>query len=133
MPAHRKPSNVLALKGSFDKNPSRGRERAAEPDAPSIDIRKYPVPVTLTEIEALMWRQETQRMHAGVMTEADVSMFVVYIRLLTAAHYDTFIDTKVTTQLKGYAAMFGLTPADRSRVQASKGAKSASPLDEFND
>lgn len=132
MPAPRLPSNVHALTGAFDAHPERARDRADEPEPETIDIRSVPVPPSLTELEAITWRRTAEVMHENVMTRPDVDMLVVYVRLMTLALYEPEIDVKVAAQLRSYSALFGLTPADRSRVKVVGGKKpKADPDGEF--
>lgn len=118
----RTPSNVLELRGAFKQNPSRGRARESEPEGQAVDLRDEPVPWHFDELERLVWEELVEEAHAGVMTRGDLKMFVVFVKLLTEATYYP-LNPKVIAQLKGYAAMFGMTPADRSRVQVLAGGK----------
>lgn len=84
MPGIRKPTNVLELKGAFDKNPQRGRDRANEPK----DDREIgnPPPGTPADVRAA-WRELVKCAIPGVLTYADrphlLAAAYLYSRLKT--------------------------------------------------
>ncbi len=66
MPAYRKPTELLALSGAFEKNPQ--RRRPVEPKSP------HPIgepPACLAPDEAACWRDFVSEAPAGVLTSAD--------------------------------------------------------------
>lgn len=131
MPAHRKPSNVLELNGAFKHDPSRGAARADEPQLQSVDPRTLAVPFGLSEIEALAWHEITPRVPAQTFTQADVPALVMMARLYSRVLFDPWLDVKVAGSFLRYLALFGMTPADRSRVKVIGNAPKTDPDDEF--
>lgn len=133
MAAHRKPSNVLELHGAFAKNPARGRERDGEPDETPINPADLPVPLELDSTEAYAWRYMVDKPYPGTVTARDVPAFTLMVKLWTNIMYRPPLDMKEVARFQSLLAVFGMTPADRSRVKVLAMAKTAEadPTDEF--
>ena len=131
MPKPRTPTNVLALKGAFKKHPERKPDRADEPVAETVNPATLPLPLGLTELEVLAWRELAPRVHAGTFAMSDLPALVTMARLYAHVLFDEHLDLKVASALLRYLAMFGMTPADRSRVKVAGKAHKADPDDEF--
>lgn len=116
MPRPRKPTAILSLEGRFRKNPARGRAREDEPveneplGGPSSHLRA-------TERE--IWVSVQKTLVDGVALESDRHSFELMVRLVSAMQGGT-IDPKEIGHLIRLFALFGMTPADRSRVSAPK-------------
>lgn len=126
----RTPSNVLALKGAFDKNPSRGRERENEPE-PKAGIG--PAPAHLDKMARQCWDEVVSIAPVGVLGDCDRLHLEVVAELL--AHKRTVgigaIDPAKLNRLDAMLGKLGLNPADRSKVKAMKPGKSANPFDDL--
>lgn len=131
MPAQRKPTNVLALNGTFKHDPARGRAREGEPELEPVDPVSLPVPYGLTHIEAVAWADLAPRIPAGTFAASDLPALIMMTRLYARVLYDEQVDLKLASAFLRYLALFGMTPADRSRVKVAAGAKRADPDDEF--
>jgi hypothetical protein len=66
VPAHRKPTELLALSGAFEKDPKRCRPVGPKSDRPIGDP-----PACLTPDEAACWREFVANAPAGVLTSGD--------------------------------------------------------------
>lgn len=130
MPAPRKPSNVLALAGAFKHDPKRAEGRAAEPK-PAEPLPTEPPP-TLTELEATCWRDIRAHVHEGSVAFNDETAIEVASKLLCELRYNPGpMDIKTVNAFFKFLSLFGMTPADRSRVSVEKKAPAASPYGEF--
>lgn len=128
----RKPSNVLALNGAFKKNPSRGRARDSEPK--ELDPLGDEPPVTLTELEAVCYRELVKHCAAGVLTTVDQPFVEYTAKVLATIRYGQASDLlKFGARLEKCLGLLGMTPADRSRVQVATGARNNphDPMSEF--
>jgi len=132
MPAHRKPTNVLALNGSLRRNPGRHADRLVEP-TPRGPVSNEP-PVTMSAIEAICWREIIAKCPAGVLGNSDEPLLELASKLLAAVRYGEPADlSKHAPLLIKTLGLLGMSPADRSRVKAAVGPRAPSPLDEFDD
>jgi phage terminase small subunit len=124
----RKPTNVLELKGAFKKDPQRGASRENEPEAAG-EIGDPPE--RLTEFERECWRDLVSLCHAGVLCAAD-RLFVEYgARVLAQLRSATEIDPKLGIRFETVCARLGMTPSDRSKVQAVKPKEDENPFAKF--
>lgn len=127
----RTPSNVLELRGTFKKNPARGRARANEPKG--LPPLSRVVPPTLSELEALCWQDIVSTIAPGVAVATD-SLFIEYAaKTLAAWRYSETYDPRVGVRWESICGRLGLTPADRSRVSVPAKRAYDPALDEFND
>lgn len=128
MPAHRKPTSVLALTGSHRHNPARARARANEPQ-PTGEIGEPPE--TLSELERTCWCEIVAMAHPGTLCASD-RLFVEHgahlLALLRAKSWQ--VPAVMLVRWEAFLSKLGLTPADRSRVSAVP-PHQPSPLDEF--
>ena len=125
----RKPSNVLALKGSFKKNPARGAERVNEPEPEGVigDAPDY-----MDESEKACWKELVGMCHAGSLCAADKLIVEHGARVLAALRANSvYEDVKLMVRLEATLGKLGLTPADRSKVQVIKAEKVESPFAKF--
>ena len=124
----RKPSNVLALNGSFKKHPDRARERGREPQ-PAGDIGDPPD--HLSEGARACWIELVAFCHEGVLCAAD-RLFLEYgARVLWQLRSSEEIDPKLAIRFEVVCARLGMTPADRSKVSVQKSVGEKDPYGEF--
>ena len=128
MPAVRKPTEVLERTGAFKINPSRGRARAAEPK-PGGDLGEPPDHLA-KEVKAA-WRYLAGLLPEGVAKDMDRAAMeeMAMLRVICQSSRATAAER---TLYKSYLSLFGMTPADRSRVKVDqKKPVKADPLAEF--
>ncbi len=119
----RKPTNILSLSGAFKKNPQRAKERANEPE-PTGKIGA--VPKHLTDDERRAWRDLVATAPEGVLCKFDRLALEAAAKCLAEMRAGSFDHLKEWRQ---WCSRFGMTPADRSRVQAPKAPKAKSPYE----
>lgn len=130
MPAPRKPTNVLQLAGAFKENPSRAEARANEPK-PTEPLSTQ-APATLTELEATCWRDIRAHVYERSVAAHDELALEVAAKLLREIRYEPGpLDIKTVNAFFKFLSLFGMTPADRSRISVEKKAPAASPYGEF--
>ena len=123
----RKTTAELERTGAFDKNPKRGRERAAAPEPegeigpppPGFCNPHSPTDLALREI----WFELLQNAKEVRLTSADRIHVEMTCRLIYRCRRPG-AKTGDFAQQNKYLAQLGLNPADRSRVQGH-GRKSA--------
>lgn len=129
MPAHRKPTRLHLLYGSYKKNPQRQREREGEPEV--IEPLGEP-PKHLDANQRKAWREIARTAPEGVLTRADrvsVELAAVLLAQLRGQGAD-FTPTRLA-QLRYLLGQFGMTPADRSRVTLETKPRKPNPFDDF--
>lgn len=117
MGRNRTPSNILELRGAFDKNPQRRREE------PKVEKSLGPPPDHFDEARRAAWAEIESLAPADVLTKADriavemlADLLVRYRASMTpAGEKFTSADRR---DLMALLARFGMTAADRSRVAA---------------
>lgn len=123
----RKTTEALDRSGAFDKNPARGRARAAEPqpkDAlgpPPPDFTNPHSPNSLQLLRA--WNELLVETKEVFLTSADRGHFEMTCRLRVRCR-SLNAKTGDFAQLNKYQSQLGLNPASRSTVKAV-GAKTA--------
>jgi len=126
MPRPRKPTKVLEFTGRFAKNPSRGRERADEPE-PGGPIGEPPAGMP-AEVEAC-WREIVSLCPAGVLADCDT--FAVECAAHLAAQVRAGgADPATFAQLRLALGELGMSPSSRSKVRATvpvDGGQAATP------
>jgi phage terminase small subunit len=121
----RTPTELLELKGTFTKNPSRKREIG-----PKSDRGLGQVPRHLTEAEADCWREVVANSAACVLTSADRVLVELVARLLAKMRRDWLTGAEIGT-LKSCLTELGWTPASRSKVATPKANTTPSEFAEF--
>jgi hypothetical protein len=117
MPRPRKPTTVLKLVGAGKKNPARLRERADEP----IDNNPLGAPPKrLMPTERKIWSELQAELVEGVALASDRQAFEVLVRLLGMMRTNGIaaMEGAQLSQMNKLFTLFGMTPADRSRVKA---------------
>lgn len=116
MPKPRTPSAVLEARGAFDKDPARRREDfeagAFNPAAPDY----------FSDAQRAVWDEIVAALPSSVLQATD--RIAVELAARQVACFRVTPDTDVTAaqlaQIRTALAVLGMTPADRSRVQAKK-------------
>ena len=124
----RTPTNVLKLRGSDKVHPERMRDRENEPE-PVGDIGDPPA--HLSETERGCWVELVGLCHDGVLCAADGPFMEYAARVWAQLRSDSFIDPKLGIRFETICARLGMTPADRSKVQARKKDAKKDPYSEF--
>ncbi len=125
----RKPTNMLALTGAFKINPKRAVARKDEP-APVGEIGE--APDHLLEAERKAWAEIVGLCHKGTLCAADKLVIEHGARVLAALRAMTeYTDVRLMVRLEAVLGRLGLTPADRSRVSATKPKAQDDGYDEF--
>jgi len=127
MPNIRKPTNVLKLNGSLKHNAGRLADRKNEP-AHNGEIGNAPESLTPEELEC--WNYIIEISYPGVLCYADRIVVEALARTLALSRSTTEIDIKVFARIESLLGKLGMTPSDRSRVQAKK-KDEQSPYQEF--
>lgn len=117
MPARRLPTAVLEARGAFRKNPDRGRARESEPKG-TTPLGEPPARLSAKEKEA--WEELAANTHEGVLCSADRFLLEMVARLLAESwEQRTSFPIRKINQLAALLGRLGMTPSDRSRVQAA--------------
>lgn len=118
MGRNRTPSNVLELRGAFDKNPQRRREE------PKVEKELGPPPEHFDGARRAAWVEIVGHAPEGILTRADriavemlADLLARYRASMAGAEKFTSADRR---DLMALLARFGMTAADRSRVAAPK-------------
>jgi hypothetical protein len=108
----RKPTNVLKLNGTQNRNPGRLKEREGEPDniAPLGDP-----PIELTDEESDCWRELADISIPGVLGKADRIAVEMAAKLLVRLRSGEAPQAEQGLFFK-YLSQFGMLPADRSKI-----------------
>jgi hypothetical protein len=118
MPAYRKPTELLALSGAFEKNPQRRREnrQRRRPIGPKSDKPIGDPPAHLAPDEAAAWREYLRDAPAGVLTGYDRWALEAVCRLVAKARREGLTGGELGI-LRGFLAELGASPAARGRVR----------------
>lgn len=115
----RTPSNILELRGAFDKNPQRRREE------PTVNGDLGEPPSHFDDARCAAWREVKDMAPEGVLTKADwlavemLADLMVRYRASMTPDGERFTSADRRDML-ALLARFGMTAADRSRVAAPK-------------
>ena len=120
----RTPTNVLALKGSYKKNPDRLKEREGE--VQNVNPVGDP-PEELTDAEKVCWRTFVKESIPGVLGEADRVAIAQASILLAKCKAKEAPITEQNLLFK-FLSQFGMLPADRSKISVPQ----AKPKNEFD-
>lgn len=126
MPRERIPTTLKLLRG----NPGR---RPLPKNEPQPAVGAQPPP-WLSEVARYEWLRKAPMLEAlGVLTVADEDALATYCELFAAFQnhaQDGNTSSRVAGEMRQYLAKFGMTPADRSRVQG-KPKEQPRKLDRF--
>jgi phage terminase small subunit len=114
MPA-RTPTAILEARGSFIAKPSRRR-----PNEPVVTKPIGAAPAYLTKLEKTKWKELVKQAPPGVLKYSDRLIFTVLVTL--ASKFESRVPMMVmeTSQMIAITSKFGMTPADRSKIQVVK-------------
>lgn len=124
------PSNILELRGAFDKNPQRRRQE------PQVDAELGPPPDHFDDARRAAWAEVVDMAPEGVLTKADriaiemLADLMVRYRASMTPDGDKFTSAD-RRDLMALLARFGMTAADRSRVAAPKEKEETGDLFDF--
>lgn len=127
MPNIRKPTSVHRLQGTY--RPSRHNERTNEP------ICANPLgkpPSELNKVEKKYFNQIANESITGVLGEADRIAVSLAAKLMALIHSPEGATAAQTAQLIKLLSQFGMTPADRSKIDIPKPKSTEpNPWDDF--
>lgn len=109
------PSNVLELKGAFDKNPQRRRED------PKVEAGLGAPPDYFNEAESEIWREIEASAPEGVLARSDRIAVEMLVSLLVKFRARESLKAAERAHMLNLLSRLGLTAADRSRVAAPTG------------
>jgi hypothetical protein len=112
----RKPTALHLVQGTF--NTTRHKARADEPEV----IEPLGGPPQDWPVDGkLLWAEVADMLPAGVATRSDRLMFETLCRLVAQMREGPAgLSPALATQIRMALAVFGMTPADRSRVTAAR-------------
>lgn len=124
MPRPRTPTNVLDLRGSFNKHPE--RKRKGEP-VPEGNLGECPSRLEGLEREA--WSELVEQVPAGVLTSADRWSAELTCKLMAKIWKGENTGADMGHLIK-LLSQLGMTPADRSKISLEP-KKPANEFEEF--
>lgn len=108
----RTPSNVLELKGAFDKNPQRRREE------PKVDAGLGEPPAYFDDGERAIWAEIETSAPEGVLSRSDRLCVEMLVPLIVRLRTREPMKAAERAFMLSTLTRMGCTPADRSRVAA---------------
>ena len=124
----RKSTATLRANGAFLMNPQREHARSLEP-IPDEDLGEPPA--NMENQEKMIWQELVDLLPPGVATNMDRPSFELMVGLLAQyRHQRGTMKAVEYSLLVGLFGRYGMTPADRSRVQTASFERSNS-LDDF--
>jgi|SRR5581483_5128455 len=132
MPQPRVPTAILEARGAYDNHPERKKNREHEP-VPTAAVGN--APKHFTSEQKKIWREFVRIVPPGVLFNSDRWLLETLVILKTKEREGTITDT-ARSQMIGCLAKLGMTPADRSKVQATPGPgkeEKQSPWDLLDD
>lgn len=110
----RTPTNVLALRGAFDKDPKRGVARENEPQ-PNGDVGDPPIGQTVAVHDA--WKAIVECCAPGVLCKSDrIALQIAAVLLAEFNGNAAEMPAARIARLDSLLSRFGMTPSDRSKV-----------------
>ena len=106
----RTPSNVLDLRGAFDKNPQRRRED------PKVEAGLGDAPDYFTDDERKVWAEIEQSAPEGVLSRADRIAVEMLTDLIVRFRARQPLKAAERNHMLNLLSRLGMTAADRSRV-----------------
>ena len=121
----RTPTNVLEMRGSFDKNPQRRSDREG---APIVKKPLGTVAAHLTLEQKKCWKEIAKITPKGVLTEADRITVELAACLLAEFREDPagFSGAKLA-RLEAITGKMGLNPSDRTKINIGTEKKEKDP------
>lgn len=106
----RTPSNILELKGAFEKNPQRRRED------PKVEIGLGAPPAYFDEDERAIWEEIAASAPAGVLARSDRLCIEMLVPLVLRLRRREPMKAAERAFMLSTLTRIGCTPADRSKV-----------------
>jgi phage terminase small subunit len=113
--AARTPTAILDAKGSFIGKPSRRR-----PNEPIVTEPIGSAPKYLTASEKKVWKELVKQIPPGVLKFSDRLIFTVLVGLAAKLQSRQPMMVMEVNQMISISSKFGMTPADRSKLQVEK-------------
>lgn len=110
----RTPTNVLELRGAFDKNPQRRREE------PKVEPGLGDPPAHFGDDRRAAWLEIEEMAPAGVLSRSDRLAAEMLADLLARFRSGAKFTSADRRDMLAILSRFGMTAADRSRVAAPK-------------
>jgi phage terminase small subunit len=111
------PSNILQLKGAFDKNPQ--RENKSEPAGNGDFVAE--APAHLSQAEAACWDEVVGLVPAGVLTGSDLLQVELVAKLLVRFREEgAEMPAQLLTRFSAEMGKIGLSPSSRAGLSVSK-------------
>lgn len=126
MPAHRKHLDIHVMSGATKKNPQRFTDRKRAPQ-PTEDLGKPPKHLTADERKA--WKEIASQVPPGVLGNTDRIAVEIAARLLVRFRTGLLLKASEVSCLVSLLARFGMTPADRNKIETGP----TQEPDEMND
>ena len=134
MPAQRATNALLELRNSAKNKPEYNIRMEHEMEGEVVSLVEMDPPAHLTPYEVQVWYDMTKRIPEGVVQHQDLESFTLYVQNWAAIQHESenkkgevmnFTDKvfKMVVQHRQLSAMFGLSPADRSKVLLEKKKK----------
>lgn len=120
------PTAILQLRGSFDAHPERLRDRAGEPKSSRA---VGPAPRWLNSAQRACYRELVAKAHPGTLGQADQFVVEMAAVLLEQMRRDPGIPAARLARLQSLLASMGMSPSDRSRIDAAKAASDGHGFD----
>jgi hypothetical protein len=127
MPAPRVPTSLLEIRGAFEHNPERRKDRENEPK-PTGSLG--PAPRTFKKEEKKIWKELQEIVPPGVLTNADRWTVEIACVLMARQRAGTITSSDLG-KLIALMSRMAMTPADRSRVGVEPAAKDEAEVEEF--
>lgn len=123
----RKPTNILNAAGAFERNPKRKRERANEP----VPVGELGDPPSwMTAAQCVVWDEVKACIPQFTACGMDREAFIALVRMAEAVRQPKFILGATEAYMRALGR-FGMTPADRSKVQTVRPAGDGNPFSKF--
>lgn len=106
----RTPSNILELRGSFDKDPQRRRED------PKVDIGLGEAPPYFDDEERAIWEEIADSAPQGVLAKSDRLCIEMLVPLVLQLRQRGPMKAAERSFMLSTLTRIGCTPADRSKV-----------------
>lgn len=129
MPAHRKHLDVHVMSGATRKNPQRFGDRKQAPQ-PIADLGKPPK--HLTDDEKKAWKEIAKQVPPGVLGNTDRIAVEIAARLLVRFRTGLLLKASEVSCLVSLLARFGMTPADRNKIETGANNEPDDLTDEWS-
>ena len=111
------PTNILEMRGAYEKNPQRRKDRKNEPEISPIKG----IPRTLNADEKKIWKEIVARVHEGVIGDSDAIALETLTRLVYRMRFDfDGMSAAHLGQMVVLFGRFGMTPSDRTKIVVKK-------------